>query len=181
MKYYAIILIAFIACTPPGNVSVDYDRAIDFKQYQAASIDRMGSSIQSDRIDSVKLMNAIRSTFESKGLFFSNSSNLQVRVVLYEKNKEQVVETIFYPEYPRAEKHTEGYIKGALSLESKKKIVYNEEWCIVSLIDPLKKKIVWEGGYVIKQDINNTSKYLTSQSIKSLKAVIREYPPEQNP
>jgi hypothetical protein len=164
------------SCGPPAKVRVGYDKHTNFKEYSSFFFNYEHSVIAAAKLEKNELFEAVKSSLFKKGLRYDSSGGLLITVKVFDVDKEKLVETTFYPEYARAEKHTEGYISGRLSLESRSVDEFIEEWCIISVFSKVEQKIIWEAGYVARRDYGSENKYRHKQILEAVRYVVRKYP-----
>jgi hypothetical protein len=168
--------VIWVSCGPPAKVMTGFDEKTDFSKYQSFVFNRDSSVVAASQVLKDDVINAVKTSLLKKGLRYDDRADLVITVKVFDVDRKHKIETTFYPEYAKAEKHTEGYLTGRLSLDSHSVDEFIEEWCIVTAYSLREHKVIWEAGYVARRDYETASKFRDKQILESVAFVARKYP-----
>lgn len=173
MKLLAIILFLSLGSCNSINVYTDYDKGADFSQYKTYAFDRRGiDKVQISELDKKRILKAIDSELNKKGMTKSETPDLFINI--FTKEREQVNVSQFNMGWGFGWGWGwNPYSWGGQSFAT----TSTEGTLFIDLIDVQKKELVWEGegvGY-----LTQNRKYKEIQINEFVAKILAQYPPTQ--
>lgn len=174
----AILFGAVMSCGPTLNISADYDRSINFRQYKTFRLykaENMSSAISA--LNRERILNAISSEMVKRGYQEqSDSADLLVNPVAILKDRVSVTANTDYYAYGGFYRPyywgTGSGFSGSTTYDVRE---YKDGSLIIDIIAADTRKLVWQG--VGNSEIDKPLKDPETQIPKAVSAIMAKFPP----
>jgi hypothetical protein len=172
---YVFIAAALIlsSCSPGFVANSDYDRSINFKNYQTFKVSEENAMrpnvdpILNNEFNRKRIKNAISAQMKARGYVEADANpDLEVRFFTSVKDKQETQYSNNYGYYyPRTNSYTRSYEESTL---------------VIDVVDAREKKLAWQGWIKGEKDYN--SRNVEQKTWERVNNVFRNYPvkPKQN-
>lgn len=173
------VLFIFTACSSI-KTNYDYDKEIDFTKFKTYAFSQQSMELQLDQLNKDRLLNAIKSELNTKGL--TESANPDVIIDIHIKGQQYQTATATttgfggyggYYRY-RGYGYGSGFTTTQVSYDN-----YTEGTLMIAMIDKNTNKLVWQGTGVKTID-ENASAQKREENIKyGVSQIMANYPPKK--
>lgn len=168
LKLLPLLFIFLATSCVSVRVSTDYDRQVDFKQYETFAFYKKGiDKVEISDLDKRRILRAIEKELLAKGFTKSEDPDLLVNIFTKSREKINVYDNFYYGWYPwyygGFGPYGFGFGPGAYN-----NVVRSTEGTLfIDLIDAKKKELAWQGM--------GTGALVTSKDISKKEARINEF------
>jgi len=131
----AIVVLFTVSSCSSVRVNADYQKNTDFKNFKTFAFYKKGiDKLDLSSLDKKRILKAIESELESKGMVKSTNPDLLVNIFTKSREKIDVYDNRYYGWYP--------WYYGMNPITISK---YTEGTLFIDFIDARKKELVWQG------------------------------------
>lgn len=182
MKIFKILPILFIflvvSCSSV-NVSSDYEKSTDFSNYKTYAFYKKGiDKVEISDLDKRRILRAIESEMNAKGLVKSENPDLLVSIFTKSKEKVDVYSNNYYGWYPYYYGYGYGSYGMGYGFGYNNVSTSTQGTLFIDLIDAHKKELAWQG---IGTGVLSSSKNIEKKEARInefVSQIMTAYPPE---
>ncbi|MBS1542620.1 MAG: DUF4136 domain-containing protein [Bacteroidetes bacterium] len=167
-------LVLLTACGPSVKVGYDYDRGANFGQYKTYTSTSDALSYPINELNRQRVLAAIESELNAKGLSKSDNGDLLVDIKLTAERQQTATATNTGGPYGAGYGYRWG---GGFSTTQINVETYIEGTLFIDLIDNAKKQLVWQGRGVKTLDKDATPDQRDQRIKEAVNLIMKQYPP----